>query len=105
MSLNLKLACLSVGPIEWSMELYLGPSEHRDIDFLHEIGERIAAADPLYLVLKQIVLFISGALSAIPALCIFWKITNHSEGVPESASRSGEPAEASRRSGDHRVGR
>jgi uroporphyrinogen-III synthase len=33
--------------------------EHTEIAFLHEIGERIAASDPLHLVLRRVVEFIS----------------------------------------------
>lgn len=36
--------------------------EHRDIEVLHEIGERIAAADPLSSVLKLIVEFVSAVV-------------------------------------------
>ena len=37
------------------MSVHYGTSEHRDIDFLHEIGERIAAADPIHTVLELVV--------------------------------------------------
>ena len=33
-----------------------------DIDFLHEIGSRIAAADPLHAVLSQVVIFVSSVV-------------------------------------------
>lgn len=35
------------------------PREHPELAFLHEIGERIAASDPLHLVLRRVVEFIS----------------------------------------------
>jgi uroporphyrinogen-III synthase len=35
------------------------PHEHPELAFLHEIGERIAASDPLHLVLRRVVEFIS----------------------------------------------
>lgn len=35
------------------------PEEHRDIDVLHHIGQRIAAADPLDAVLKLVVEVVS----------------------------------------------
>jgi signal transduction protein with GAF and PtsI domain len=41
------------------MNLYSAPDERGDIDVLHEIGERIAAADPLHTVLKLVVGFVS----------------------------------------------
>ena len=41
------------------MNLSFASDEKRDIDVLHEIGERIAAADPLYTVLKLVVEFVS----------------------------------------------
>jgi uroporphyrinogen-III synthase len=50
--------------IEWSMNLYTAPEEQRDIDFLHEIGEKIASEGPIYNVLKQIVDFVSTVLNA-----------------------------------------
>src|ERR1700730_6604165 len=37
------------------MSVHSGTSEHRDIYFLHEIGERIAAADPIHKVLELVV--------------------------------------------------
>jgi len=36
-----------------------GPGKHHEIDVLHEIGERIAAADPLHTILKVVVELIS----------------------------------------------
>jgi len=36
-----------------------GTDEHHEIDVLHEIGERIAAADPLHTILKLVVEFVS----------------------------------------------
>jgi uroporphyrinogen-III synthase len=41
------------------MNGYAAPEQHQDIDVLHEIGERIAAADPLSTVLKLVVEFVS----------------------------------------------
>jgi uroporphyrinogen-III synthase len=41
------------------MNGYATPAQHQDIDVLHEIGERIAAADPLSTVLKLVVEFVS----------------------------------------------
>jgi signal transduction protein with GAF and PtsI domain len=41
------------------MNVYSEPGPNRDIEFLHEIGERIAAADPLSTVLKLVVEFVS----------------------------------------------
>jgi signal transduction protein with GAF and PtsI domain len=41
------------------MNGYAAPEQQRDIDVLHEIGERIAAADPLSTVLKLVVEFVS----------------------------------------------
>ncbi|HVB85882.1 MAG TPA: GAF and ANTAR domain-containing protein [Candidatus Dormibacteraeota bacterium] len=41
------------------MNAQIGPGEHRDIEVLHEIGERIAASDPLSTVLKLVVEFVS----------------------------------------------
>ena len=38
---------------------YFEMGEHREIDVLHEIGERIAAADPLHTILKLVVEFVS----------------------------------------------
>lgn len=44
------------------MEAQMASSEHRDIEVLHEIGERIAAADPLSKVLKLVVEFVSAVV-------------------------------------------
>lgn len=44
------------------MDLRMSSSEHRDIEVLHEIGERIAAADPLSKVLKLVVEFVSAVV-------------------------------------------
>src|SRR5271156_1785255 len=41
------------------MNGYAAPEQRQDIDVLHEIGERIAAADPLSTVLKLVVEFVS----------------------------------------------
>jgi signal transduction protein with GAF and PtsI domain len=41
------------------MNGYAAREQHQDIDVLHEIGERIAAADPLSTVLKLVVEFVS----------------------------------------------
>lgn len=41
------------------MNGYAAPEQHQDIDVLHEIGERIAAADPLWTVLKLVVELVS----------------------------------------------
>src|ERR1039457_1302498 len=41
------------------MNVYPAPEPHQDIDVLHEIGERIAASDPLSTVLKLVVEFVS----------------------------------------------
>lgn len=41
------------------MNGYVGLEQHQYIDVLHEIGERIAAADPLSTVLKLVVEFVS----------------------------------------------
>ncbi|MGA8766409.1 MAG: GAF and ANTAR domain-containing protein [Candidatus Acidiferrales bacterium] len=41
------------------MNVYPAPEPHRDIEGLHEIGERIAASDPLSTVLKLVVEFVS----------------------------------------------
>lgn len=41
------------------MDAQMASSEHRDIEVLHEIGERIAAADPLAKVLKLVAEFVS----------------------------------------------
>jgi len=40
------------------------PSEHHEIDVLHEIGERIAAADPLHSILKLVVEFVSAVVKS-----------------------------------------
>lgn len=40
-------------------QTYFDMSEHHEIDVLHEIGERIAAADPLQTILKLVVEFVS----------------------------------------------
>jgi signal transduction protein with GAF and PtsI domain len=44
------------------MNAQIGSGEHRDIEVLHEIGERIAAADPLSTVLKLVVEFVSAVV-------------------------------------------
>ncbi len=44
------------------MNPQIGPGEHRDIEVLHEIGERIAAADPLSTVLELVVEFVSAVV-------------------------------------------
>ena len=44
------------------MNLAIESNEQRDIDVLHEIGERIAAADPLHTVLKTVVDLVSAVL-------------------------------------------
>jgi uroporphyrinogen-III synthase len=44
------------------MNAQAGSSEHHDIEVLHEIGERIAAADPLSTVLKLVVEFVSAVV-------------------------------------------
>lgn len=44
------------------MNAEIGSSEHRDIEVLHEIGERIAAADPLSTVLKLVVEFVAAVV-------------------------------------------
>jgi uroporphyrinogen-III synthase len=44
------------------MNLQSDYAEHRDIDVLHQIGERIAAADPLHSVLKTVVDLVSAIL-------------------------------------------
>ncbi len=41
------------------MDAYTEHSDHQDIEFLYEIGERIAAADPLHKVLSRVVEFVS----------------------------------------------
>ena len=41
------------------MNVYPAPEPHQDIEVLHEIGERIAASDPLSTVLKLVVEFVS----------------------------------------------
>ncbi len=41
------------------MNVYPVPEQHQDIEVLHEIGERIAASDPLSTVLKLVVEFVS----------------------------------------------
>ncbi|MGA8011077.1 MAG: hypothetical protein WB949_01475, partial [Candidatus Acidiferrales bacterium] len=41
------------------MNVYPAPEPHQDIEGLHEIGERIAASDPLSTVLKLVVEFVS----------------------------------------------
>jgi uroporphyrinogen-III synthase len=40
----------------------ISPGEHRDMEVLHEIGERIAAADPLSSVLQLVVEFVSAVV-------------------------------------------
>ncbi|MBZ5501997.1 MAG: GAF and ANTAR domain-containing protein [Acidobacteriia bacterium] len=40
-------------------QTYFPLSEHQEIDVLHEIGERIAAANPLHMILKLVVDFVS----------------------------------------------
>jgi GAF domain-containing protein len=54
-----EFACIAPAFLKWSMNLYSASDEKRDIDVLHEIGERIAAADPLRTVLKLVVEFVS----------------------------------------------
>lgn len=44
------------------MNVYSGSGEDRDIRFLHELGERIAAADPLHTVLALAVDFVSAVV-------------------------------------------
>lgn len=44
------------------MNVYPAPEQHRDIEVLHEIGERIAASDPLSTVLKLVVDFVSSVV-------------------------------------------
>ncbi len=44
------------------MNVQSGSSEDRDIRFLHELGERIAAADPLHTVLELAVNFVSAVV-------------------------------------------
>jgi signal transduction protein with GAF and PtsI domain len=44
------------------MNLAIESNEQRDIDVLHQIGERIAAADPLHTVLKTVVELVSAVL-------------------------------------------
>jgi signal transduction protein with GAF and PtsI domain len=47
------------GFLQWGMSGYAASEQHQDIDVLHQIGERIAAADPLSTVLKLVVEFVS----------------------------------------------
>lgn len=47
------------GSIKWNMDAQLEHSDILDLRFLHEIGERIAASDPIHSVLKLIVEFVS----------------------------------------------
>jgi signal transduction protein with GAF and PtsI domain len=44
------------------MHAHSVPEEHRDIDVLHQIGQRIAAADPLHAVLKLVVEVVSSVV-------------------------------------------
>lgn len=44
------------------MNLQSGPGESRDIEFLHELGQRIASADPLHRVLFRILDFIASVM-------------------------------------------
>jgi uroporphyrinogen-III synthase len=44
------------------MNVQSGSGERRDIEFLHEIGERIASADPLHKVLARILEFIAAVM-------------------------------------------
>jgi uroporphyrinogen-III synthase len=44
------------------MNVQSGPGERQDIEFLHELGERIASADPLDKVLARILEFISAVM-------------------------------------------
>ncbi|HKV48281.1 MAG TPA: GAF domain-containing protein [Candidatus Acidoferrales bacterium] len=44
------------------MNLQPGSAESRDIEFLHELGERIASADPLHRVLLRILDFIASVM-------------------------------------------
>lgn len=44
------------------MHAHSAPEEHRDIDALHHIGQRIAAADPLHAVLKLVVEVVSSVV-------------------------------------------
>ncbi len=44
------------------MNVQSGSGEPRDIEFLHELGERIASADPLHKVLLRIVEFIASVM-------------------------------------------
>lgn len=44
------------------MNLQSGPGESREIEFLHELGERIASADPLHRVLLRILDFIASVM-------------------------------------------
>jgi GAF domain-containing protein len=46
-------------------------NEGREVDLLHEIGRRIAAADPLHEVLGRVVEFISAVANLIRVLCTF----------------------------------
>jgi signal transduction protein with GAF and PtsI domain len=44
------------------MDVQFGSGEPRDIEFLHELGERIASADPLHKVLLRILDFIASVM-------------------------------------------
>ena len=47
------------------MNLQAGPAERQEMEFLHELGERIASADPLDKVLGRILEFIFSPLVEI----------------------------------------
>jgi signal transduction protein with GAF and PtsI domain len=58
------LALLPLAFLKWSMKLELDFDRRPHIDALHEIGERIAAADPLHTVLKLVVDFVSAVVKS-----------------------------------------
>ena len=69
--------------------------EHPELAFLHEIGERIAASDPLHLVLRRVVEFISDVVlcdSCFVYVVEEWR--SDSESFEESARRSDRAAQA-----------
>jgi GAF domain-containing protein len=52
-------ACYLMAFVNWSMRVY---SDNPEIDFLHEIGERIAAADPIHMVFELVVEVVSAVV-------------------------------------------
>lgn len=60
---NLSVMAQRKEPVEPdTIDTHAEPTNASDIDFLHEIGSRIAAADPLHAVLARVVQFVSSVV-------------------------------------------